>query len=281
MGAHTSPIQDLNVFFITSLFGICVYMGRNYIFNTIRTRPVFRSFRPLLAHRIFHSQIASKGVRVVLFAAFGLGIFLELYYYSWCPVSTSYYQTNVMISREIINTLNDINAAYWPDFATLLNVVRNEEMNPWDHDVDFSMLHPGEEKLEQVLAILRQNPKLEVAYHPSRGLIQLWARGSGGPYGPHADIFLWSVKKQLDNNDNWIYNEDYTLRITKRKWDEVFPLRSGSWLGKNVTVPQNSVALCRAEYGEGFMTPRLYRLDCLENILHFRFLPVPAPAVTP
>jgi hypothetical protein len=68
--------------------------------------------------------MASKGFKLALVATFGLGAFLELYYYSWCPVSNSYYQTNLMIAREIITTLNDINAAYWPDFATLLNVVR-------------------------------------------------------------------------------------------------------------------------------------------------------------
>lgn len=163
MGAHTSPIQDLNVFFMAFLFGLCIYLGRSYILNAIRTRPIFRSIRPLLSHR--HSQLASKGFKVALIATFGIGAFLELYYYSWCPVSNSYYQTNLMISREIITTLNDLNAAYWPDFATLLNVVRyahrpfqllsrlpsllrssprrNEEVNPWDHDVDFSMLHPG------------------------------------------------------------------------------------------------------------------------------------------
>jgi hypothetical protein len=28
----------------------------------------------------------------------------------------------------------------------------------------------------------------------------------------------------------------------------------------------------------GYTTPRLYRLDCLENMLHFRFLPVAEPA---
>jgi hypothetical protein len=278
MGAHTSAIQDLNVFFIAFLFGLCLYIGRSYIFNAIRTRPIFRSLRPLLSHRVFHSQMVSKGFKVALIATFGLGAFLELYYYSWCPVSNSYYQTNLMIAREIITTLNDINALYWPDFATLLNVVRDEEVNPWDHDIDFSMLHPGEEKLEEVLAIFRKHPKLEVAYFPARGLVQLWARGSGGPYGPHADIFLWSVKKQLNNDESWILNDDYTLRITRRKWDEIFPLRTGSWLGRNVTVPKDAHALCRAEYGEGYTTPRLYRLDCLENMLHFRFLPVAEPA---
>lgn len=30
--------------------------------------------------------------------------------------------------------------------------------------------------------------------------------------GPHADIFLWSVKKQVDTNESWILNDDYTLR---------------------------------------------------------------------
>jgi hypothetical protein len=30
--------------------------------------------------------------------------------------------------------------------------------------------------------------------------------------GPHADIFLWSVKKQSDTNESWIINDDYTLR---------------------------------------------------------------------
>lgn len=156
------------------------------------------------------------------------------------------------------------------------------------------------------------------------GLIQLWARDSGGPYGkvlnlgsevllclltclgdrwwwwvggwvvvcrvagPHADIFLWSVKQQVDFGENWIVNDDYTLRytavnrmqaalcalvcacrvivvthlcvrpllllpflffspvehrITRRKWDEVFPLISGSWLDRCVCLSYLSISL--------------------------------------
>ncbi len=168
MAAHTSPMQDLNLFFIIFPFILCLYLGRNYIMTFIRSWPIFRSIQPLLMHRAFHGHMANKCLTLALIVTFGAGIFLELSYYSWCPISTSYHQTNLALAREIITTLNKINLAYWLDFATLLNVVRcgphsppppshptkavlyalflpkrNEEVNPWEHDIDFSMLHPG------------------------------------------------------------------------------------------------------------------------------------------
>lgn len=124
MGAHTSPIQDINVFFLAFLGLLCVYLGRNYISNLVRTRPAFRSVRPLLTHRFFHGKLPLRLFRLALLTTGGIGLFLEVYYYSWCPVSSSYYQTNLMLAREIITNLNKVGAAYWPDFATLLNVVR-------------------------------------------------------------------------------------------------------------------------------------------------------------
>jgi hypothetical protein len=139
MGAHTSPIQDLNVFFMAFLGGLCIYLGRTYILNFLRTRPVFRFLRPVLAHRLFHGKMANKCFKLALVATFGLGAFLELDYYDWCPVSQSYYQTNLMIAREIITSLNKINVAYWPDFATLLNVVRYVRLHSFV--VPLLMLH--------------------------------------------------------------------------------------------------------------------------------------------
>jgi len=139
------------------------------------------------------------------------------------------------------------------------------------------MLHPGDYKVDEMIEIFRKHPKLNVAYLPERGLVQLWIRGSGGPYGPHADIFLWSAKTPVKANNPWITNNDYTLRTTKRPWDHIFPLEVGHWLGRNVTIPANAHALSRSEYGEDYTTPRLYRLDCIENILHLRFFPTSEP----
>jgi len=128
MGAHTSLIKDANLFLLAFLLLFLFYLGRFYIWRfLLASSPL----RPLSTYHVFRSRIASRAVKLALLLSLGLGIFLEIYYQSRCPVSRSYYQTNIMLAHEIIDTLTQLNVAFWPDFATLLNVVRCATSPPY------------------------------------------------------------------------------------------------------------------------------------------------------
>ncbi len=120
MGAHTSPIQDLNIFLL--IFGALglAALSKSYVLPRLRA---IKALKPLFAHYLLR-QIVSKLFKFGLFFTLGLGLALEFYYYSSCPVSSSYYETNKEISKEVVSALKKLDIPFWPDFASLLNVLR-------------------------------------------------------------------------------------------------------------------------------------------------------------
>jgi len=68
---------------------------------------------------------------------------------------------NGKIALQLLNDVTDIldeyNVNYWLDFGTLLGVVRENRILPWDDDIDISIFEEDEEKmLTQVLPAIKK-----------------------------------------------------------------------------------------------------------------------------
>ena len=104
--------------------------------------------------------------------------------------------------------------------------------------------------------------------HPFyRGLLQIFPVGL--TKGPHTDILFW--RKEIgERSEEELISDEYTLRVKSKKMKDIFPLKKATWLGQTVQIPAKSHELCLAEYGDSYMRPIFYRLDCLENLIHGR-----------
>jgi hypothetical protein len=292
MGSHTKLIKNWNVFLLAFFVLLILYLIHKHIKHRLRTTRRLRFHAPpatkkrvlserqeMSAGRLFKRFIkhptVPKVFHITLVVVLLLTVAFEWYYLAnWCAVSPSYYNRNVGIAYQVIDTCKQMNVQFWPDGATLLNVLRKENITWWDHDVDLSMLMPEHPKdIEELVHRLSKIPNVQVQYLPERGLIQITTIEGGG-YGPHTDILLWKKTKDSNTGNEILVSDEYTLRVKQHQYSDVFPLVHGKWMGKDVMIPAKSQEMALAEFGEGYKEPVVYRLDCLENILHGRFLPV-------
>ena len=66
------------------------------------------------------------------------------------------------LSAKILNTSK---LTYWLDGGTLLGIVRENRLLPWDDDVDISMINPGEKALQNLIKKLKKaNKRVKVRY---------------------------------------------------------------------------------------------------------------------
>lgn len=219
------------------------------------------------------------------------GIILELYYQlGQCTVSNSYIRKNIQLARRIIKILNELSIAYWPDSQTLLNVVRNETYNVWDHDVDLSIEWPPPSErsplrtsnLDTFMDTMRKYD-LQVDYLPERQLIQFRSMDEPSRDRTHVDIWVWYRKEIVDFNEDNDHNNriqtitilenlDYSINYQRRIISDIYPLKYTKWLNDNVTIAFNSHTIARKEYGSSYMTPVVYRKNCFHNMYFGRWM---------
>jgi len=131
--------ENTNPFIYTlflSIFILCLHFY-------YRDRTSASSLRPICLQ--LQSQYLPLLYLLYLIAAISLLFFLifEHYYYSYnCTVSNRYYEQNLVLTKDLISLLESIGIPYYPDFASLMNVLRSEEINAWDHDTDVSIEWP-------------------------------------------------------------------------------------------------------------------------------------------
>lgn len=213
---------------------------------------------------------------VLLAITVSMTVVFETYLHTFqCQVSNSYYQHNLETSHKVIKLLKEIKAPIFADFATLLGVIRGQEINIWDHDTDFSMVHPGEEGIKYITEVLSHpSTGLEVLFLKGRDLMQISKKGVRK--GPHTDIFFWT--DTVDEKGMRILKSPDNISIDHpiRPYYEIFPLQEADWAGVPVLIPFDTHAVCAKEFGHfggSYMEAQVFRRDCLHNIFNLRWLP--------
>lgn len=84
-------------------------------------------------------------VTIIAALAGGATVWFEWYFSRWCPLDSSLQAGTERMLRANVRLLDAARLPYWADFGTLLQVLRNSGVNPWDADSDFSTEYAGEE----------------------------------------------------------------------------------------------------------------------------------------
>ncbi|CAF1169300.1 unnamed protein product [Adineta steineri] len=204
-------------------------------------------------------------------------IFEVYYQYGECAVSTKYSKENMKLTHRIMDMLDDLSIVYWPDCQSLLNVLRNETYNIWDQDVDLSIEWPFKSnhihsKLNNIQLFIEtlQNNDFNVEYYPDRKLFSLSSVNEKSARQPHVDIWLW---KRYDEHEMKPVLQlfDSSLKYQSRLISDIYPLKSVSWLGRNVKIPRQSHKIAYKEYGISYMKPIFIRNNCLHNLIDGRW----------
>jgi hypothetical protein len=87
----------------------------------------------------------SRQIAVVVAAlSGGATLWFEWFFHRSCPLDAPTRSGTELMMRTNIRLLEDARLPYWADFGTLLQVLRNSGVNPWDPDSDFSTEYTGE-----------------------------------------------------------------------------------------------------------------------------------------
>lgn len=273
-------VYEMNPFFLSFIFFILVFI-----------------FKQRLTRRSKSDHLGLV-LRICVVVNLGLVFSFEFYFnYFKCAVSNRYYQTNLMLTHRMMSLMNRHNMSYWLDFATLLNQLRNENISPWDHDVDFSVVDPEYSDSLAHPHLLRTDPPsnpqrmtsktrklmdffesqgLCATYNRDRHLIQLWTTKSDAKkeQGPHIDLWLWIPQIQDDQN-LVLWTVDRDIRYNPRKISEIFPLRNVTWQDHLCFIPSHSHRISQQEYKVypgHYLKARTGRTDCVHNLFYGRFM---------
>jgi len=177
---------------------------------------------------------------------------------------------NCQFLGSTLSVLERHNVAYWPEFATLLNVVRNENgINPWDHDSDLSVVHPGQDRIAEYMEILSDGGRFTVVLQPERTLFQISAKDRPGP---HCDVWMWKYHTDEAGRE-YLMNIDYSIKFPYHPMELILPLTYTVFMGKNITVARQSHKVSKQEFSpnsNGYMKSTVYTRDCFHNFFHLR-----------
>ncbi|CAF1311036.1 unnamed protein product [Adineta ricciae] len=203
----------------------------------------------------------------------------EFYYrHGQCAVAENYSKKNMKLTHQVMNMFDDLSIAYWPDCQSLLNVLRNETYNVWDHDVDLSIEWPFESnyihsELNDINFFIEKFEEygFVVEYYPNRQLLSLSSPDKRTARQAHVDIWLWTRRYE---NDRAIVLQllDYSFKYQSRLFSDVYPLKSAAWLGRNINIPIRSHKIAYIEFGASYPKARVFRRDCFHNLFNLRWL---------
>jgi hypothetical protein len=242
------------------------------------------SLSPTLFQRIRPFRLISL---ILLLSIVSFILLLEFYYqYGQCAVSQKYSRKNVELTHRVIDMLDDLSISYWPDCQSLLNVLRNETYNVWDHDVDLSIEWPlrlthSDSKLNNIKILIKtiEQYGFEVEFYPDRQLLSLYPRDDISIQQSHVDIWLWTRKYRYDHYENKNDEKefvlemlDFSFKYQNRSISHIYPLRTSTWLGRNITIAFDSHIIAYKEFGASYMKATVFRRDCMHNLFNGRWI---------
>lgn len=183
-------------------------------------------------------------------------------------------RTDIDLYRQIlkfwVQTANKLNISYFLTAGTLIGIMRDGELIPWDHDIDIMLLHQDTEKLEplkssrpvefltdyKVRIILQEQWRLPGKNREIRTCENKTSDSYSGICG-----FRYILGRVLKNT---AYMDMYEYRIKDRtvtdewntyKYDDIYPLTKCNFMGVEALCPRNPLPILHHFYGPNFRHP--------------------------
>jgi hypothetical protein len=228
--------------------------------------------RASMFQRALRALQCSGGMLVLLGACLIGLIMFELYYLLFeCRVSARYRAETARLAADVATSLDAISMECWVDYASLLALLR-QQRSVWDHNQDFSCMHPGARGVETFVAEL-QRMGFSAEYEEPRDLVQVFRNRLHN--GPHVNVWLWLPDHEGERE--FITTKDYTVNYRWREKEDIFPLQRTQWMGVNVSVPRQPHVVAAKEFdvygGPGsYKKPLVFRGDCFFNFFALRWM---------
>lgn len=128
-------IHDQNPFVVPAILLALILLLRSYFAS--RPGP-YRPYAQKLGRKSVLTLSILLGICIVLIPTF------EMYFRVMeCRVSDQYMKENLELAHRAISVFEQNKIPYWLDYATLLNQLREQSLNAWEQDVDFSLIAPS------------------------------------------------------------------------------------------------------------------------------------------
>jgi phosphorylcholine metabolism protein LicD len=154
----------------------------------------------------------------------------------------------------IVKILEKNNIRYWIDMGTLLGIIRDGDLIPWDHDVDIAIDGADAEKLLNITQNFSPRYRIRSTYDHTGRLpgklrsfrIKPLTEKLSLLYGKkelHLDIY---IKYKLKNAYYWI--DSFTLKKVASKYYDT--LDTITWNNRSFKIPSNVEDYLSARYGD-------------------------------
>jgi hypothetical protein len=182
----------------------------------------------------------------------------------WSDLMQNYrYTTRLDVSRirytllTVIDVLNHHQVPYMLAEGSLLGVIRDHALIPWDTDGDLIILHPDK---QHVLRILQQHLPADIVVsagccvsrcvetQKNNWVDLFFYTHDGSSVFPTDWLFRWS-----DSCLSWLSNY---FRVASFPAQAIFPLRDMEWEGRRVKIPQDTTLVLEMQYGPDWKTPK-------------------------
>lgn len=162
---------------------------------------------------------------------------------------------------QVGRVLDELGVRYWLDGGTLLGVIREGRLLPWDNDCDVFLDNPSEQQIGCLISLLKKRG-LRVRVRKSHGWMGPFSKGSNrlikvrnyrwGILSGPALIDLFMVRTEGEES-YWALSE--TLSSCSNQY--FASLRRVAFLGYDFPVPALTEEYLSFRYGVDWRTPRL------------------------
>jgi hypothetical protein len=170
----------------------------------------------------------------------------------------------------VLKVLDTLHIERWICFGTLLGLIRDNDLIPWDTDLDIGVMSGIDRDL--LIHIFKENDisliddgrgsdflmfshldvriDINIFRHEGIKLVSLWSVPIlTGARGLVNRIVARAIRPKQPKLQFW------TLEGYQLVWDHIFPLASMNWHGIDLMVPRNSELALAYTYGENWKTP--------------------------